>query len=235
MDSHFNDEQTLTLLKLVHRKDIQDKFVWSKKKHRKVWEEISNILELQGIKKSPAKCQNRYENTKRLYGTIKRKHIGPEKPNVAYWDFYESILGEKKDVPFEGFEEFHEYYLKLKETRRDGDPIPDWEHWHKYEEYYEQRELMTETDHIPAGNVQGTEMSKHFDYDTELSYILPDKCPTPIFSDRDTDELLLIMGEAATRQMFINSRKNHKAAWDYILKRLKKKGIHKTVVKVRNR
>lgn len=146
MDSYFTDEQTLTLLKLVHTTDMQDKFNSNKKKHRKVWDEISKNLELQGIKKSSAKCQNRYENTKRSYNTIKRNHIGPQKPNYAYWDFWESILGEKRDVPFEEFEEFHDVYLGLKETRSDSDLVPDWEHWEKYEKYYKERELMTEQD-----------------------------------------------------------------------------------------
>lgn len=57
----------------------------------------------------------------------------------------------------------------------------------------------------------------------------------PIFTDRETDELLLIMGEPATRQIFIKHRKKHRIAWNYILKRLKKKGIHKTVDKIKNR
>lgn len=151
MDSYFTDDQTLTLLQLVHTKEMQDKFNSNKKKHRKVWEEISQILEQQGIKKSAPKCQNRYENTKRSYNTIKRNHIGPERPNYAYWDFWESILGEKKEVPFEGFEEYHEMYMKLKYGRTSNDPQPNWEHWIKYEDYYKHREQTMELDHIPNG------------------------------------------------------------------------------------
>lgn len=151
MDSFFTDEQTLTLLKLVHTQPMQDKFNSNKKKHRKVWEEISTVLEEQGIKKSAAKCQNRYENTKRSYNTIKRNHIGPQKPNYAYWDFWESILGEKRVVPFEGFEEFHETYLRLKKSRSENDPVPDWKYWLMFENYYKQR---TEPDHIRNGNVR---------------------------------------------------------------------------------
>lgn len=148
MDSNFTDEQTLALLNLVHSKAMQDKFDLNKKKHRKVWEEISKVLGHQGIRKSAAKCQNRYENTKRRYNTIKRNHSGPQKPNYAYWDFWESILEGDRVLPFEGFDEFHETYLRLKESVSDGDPVPDWEHWSKYEEYYKQR---TETGHIQNG------------------------------------------------------------------------------------
>ncbi len=152
MDSYFTDEQTLTLLKLVHTKDMQDKFNSNKKRHRKVWEEISQILEEQGIKKSAAKCQNRYENTKRSYNTIKRKLISPNmKPNFAYWDFWESILCGKGDVPFKGFDEFHNTYLKLKESVSHNNIVPDWEHWTKYEEYYKKKELMAESDHVKNG------------------------------------------------------------------------------------
>lgn len=150
MDSYFTDEQTLTLLKLVHATDMQAKFHSNKKKHRNVWEEIAKILELQGITKSAAKCQNRYENTKRSYNTIKRNHIGPQKPNYAYWDFWESILGEKRDVPFAGFEEFHETYLRLRETVSESDPVPDWEHWQTFEEYYHGRD----SEHIRSGKIE---------------------------------------------------------------------------------
>ncbi|KAJ6639653.1 hypothetical protein Bhyg_12400, partial [Pseudolycoriella hygida] len=149
MDSYFTDEETLTLLKLVHTKDMQDKFNSNKKKHRKVWEEISKLLESEGVKKSA-------------------------------------------------------------ETMSDSDPIPDWELWPKYEEYYKRKQQTPEAD-------------------DRL------KCsPAVTFSDRETDELLLIMGEPATRQIFIKNRKKHRVAWNYILKCLKRKGIHKTVDKVKN-
>ncbi|XP_037026249.1 zinc finger protein 490-like isoform X2 [Bradysia coprophila] len=217
MNSYFTDEETLILLKLVHTKDLQDKFNSNKKRHRKVWEEIAKILEKQGIRKSAAKCQNRYENTKRTYNTIKRNHIGPQKPNYPYWDFWESILGEKRDMPFGAFDEHHETYLRLKEARDDGDAVPpDWEHWSKYDEYYKQKRLTAESDLVQSDNAKCTQLSQ-------------------TFTDAETDELLLIMGERATRQMFVNHRKKHRIAWNYILKCLKKRGIHKTAEKVKNR
>lgn len=133
MNSQFTDEQTQTLLKLVHTKAIQKKFDSNKKKHRKVWEEIADILKQQGIVKSASKCQNRYENTKRAYNAIKRGHIGPEKPNYAYWDFWETILGEKNEKR-NLVQPFRETRIRLKqEAVHDGSPIPGYEQSTQYE------------------------------------------------------------------------------------------------------
>lgn len=188
MDSCFTDEETLTLLKLVHSKDIQDRFNSNKKKHRKVWEEISQTLAQQGIEKSAVKCQNRYENTKRAYNAIKRnRSAASPKPNYAFWDFWESIVAEKRT---------------------------------KIEEHYKQKESESDL----GGSVPRS-----------CRRVVWNRKETPFFTDRETDELLLIMGESATRQMFVKHPKKHRIAWNYIVKRLKEKGINKTVVKLKNR